>query len=969
MFNRLGIGARLFIAFLGITAVSLSSGVASWFILRGISQAQIRMSAEALPAVAAMQRTADASARLVAAAPALTAARDESSRGKQEAELAALALEIRQSVADARFSSFPRETVEKLSGTVDLLVSNLSAQNSLVKERLEKQRNFSRRADETIKAATAIVDLSETLVSNASAGASAVIANLYGLVEDPSRKTETFDALDGLIEQDIFLLDRMWELRLRGSQIALLVNRLTRAINGKEVQEIGMRSQEQLRIVRRRVASIDDPVRREQASGFLKVLTASIGASPPGENLFQQKLRLTAIEEELDKVAADNRNLSADVSRVAQDMLVSSESFARSTAAQTDRAVNTGLYVLVVSTIVAILVSGLIVWLYVERSVVRRLANLAGAMQRLTDGDLEVEVEEEGARELKAMSRAVLAFRDESSKRRALETERERTNEELRRHRETLQDLVGERTLQLQNANTLLQQEVEQHARAREKAESASRAKSEFLATMSHEIRTPMTGMLGMVRILNESDLTDQQKKQLSIAASSGEALLGILNSILDYSKIESGNSTVDSARFSLRDTLGGVVDLMRPWAAEKKLRLTLSCDRAIWSRHTGDDGKLRQIVFNLVGNAIKFTETGTIAIAARRLAADATRQSIEISVTDTGIGISEDDRERIFETFTQAEASTARRYGGTGLGLAISRRFSELLGGTLHVESTPGKGSVFTLTLPLSKAAPASRRNTKGRIAGESNKGALHVLVVEDDPATRIVVQTFLEDLGHRVTMAEDGFRGLDLAAREMPELVLIDIGLPGIDGPETARRLRNLEGGSDIPIVAMSAHVFKGEVERHLSTGIDGYVGKPLTPQALRQAIDQVCTGRSSSSPLPQLDQESFKTDLGALGPEAMIRIYKTVEATLPDRFSLMRQQIANKSLETLPSLAHATRSSAASAGFKALFESAGKLETAANARDLKDIKLHLSACETNYTLAMAEARALFAALESAA
>lgn len=969
MFNRLGIGARLFIAFLGITAVSLSSGVASWFILRGISQAQIRMSAEALPAVAATQRTADASARLVAAAPALTGARDETSRSKQEAELSALALEIRKSVTDARFSSLPGETVAKLSGTVDLLVSNLSAQNRLVKERLEAQRNFNRRADETIKAATAIVDLSETLVSNASAGASAVIASLYGLVEDPAQQVETFDALDRLIEQDIYLLDRMWELRLRSSQIGLLINRLTRAIDGREVQEISTGSQEHLRVVRRRVASIDDPVRREQASGFLQVLATSIGTSPSNQSLFSQKLRLIAIGDELDRVAADNRNLSAEVSRVAQDMLVSSENFARSTANQADRAVNAGLYFLVISTLVSVLISGLIVWLYVERSVVRRLANLAGAMQRLTDGDLTVEVEEEGTRELRAMSTAVRAFRDESKQRRALETERERTNEELRHHREKLQDLVGERTQQLQDANKLLQHEVEQHAQAREKAESASRAKSEFLATMSHEIRTPMTGMLGMVRILNESDLTAEQKRQLSVAASSGEALLGILNSILDYSKIESGNSGIDSVRFSLRDTLGGVVDLMRPSAAEKGLGLTLSCDRSIWSHHTGDDGKLRQIVFNLVSNAIKFTETGAITVAARRLAAGDQLQKIEISVADTGIGISEGDRERVFESFTQAEASIARRHGGTGLGLSISRRFSELLGGSLIVKSVLGEGSVFNLTLPLSRALPEPRRNAKSKIEAKARKRGLHILAVEDDPATRIVVQTFLEGLGHRVTMAKDGYAGLDLAAGEMPELVLMDIGLPGIDGPETARRLRAIKGAQDLPIVAMSAHVFKEEVERHLSSGMDGYVGKPLTPQALQQAIDQASAGNNDRSLPLQLDRQSFNTDFSALGRAAMIRILDAAEATLPARFSLMHRAIADKTLQTLASLAHATRSSAASAGFKALYESAGSLEAAANANDLKGVKLHLAACERNFKLAMAEARTLVATIEAAA
>lgn len=961
--NRLGIGARLFLAFLAITAVSLSSGVASWFILREISQAQVRLSSEAMPAVAATRRVADTSARLVATAPALTSARDEATRAGHEAELAALILEIDKSVADARFSVLDKATVATLEQTVDLLVSNLSVQNRLVKERLVVEQDFSRRADETLEAAVAIVDLSETLVSNASAGASAVIANLYGLVDDRLRRPETYDALDRLIEQDIYLLDRMWELRLRSSQIALLTNRLTRAIDRKDVADISASFAEHLRVVRRRVASIDDPVRRADASRFLEALGSTLGASPRGQSLYDEKMRLFMIGDELDKLADDNVGLSADVGSMAQRMLLSSETFARDTASQADQAVGTGLYVLLMSSFVAIIISGLIAWLYVERGVVRRLAKLAGAMRRLTVGDLTVEVEDEGARELQDISAAVRAFRDESSQRRALEIERELTTEELRRHREALQDLVAERTGQWQDANALLQHEVRQNAEAREQAESASRAKSGFLATMSHEIRTPMTGMLGMVRILNDSVLTDEQRKQLSIAASSGEALLGILNSILDYSKIESGMSGIDPVTFSLRETLNGVVDLMRPSAEEKGLDFTLSCDRLICSHHVADAGKLRQIVFNLVSNATKFTEQGTIMVAARRIGRGGGEQRVEISVSDTGMGISPDDQERIFEAFTQAEPSITRRYGGTGLGLAISRRYAELLGGTLCVRSSPGEGSTFTLALSLARAAAKSRSRVRAVSRGKEKARSLHILVVEDDPATRIVARTFLERLGHRVSSAKDGFEGVDLVAKARPDLVLMDISLPGMDGPEAARRMRQIAGSRALQVVAMSAHVFKEEVDRHIAAGLDGYVGKPLTPEALEHAIAKALGG-SGGQPANQLDFISFNTDLGALGGETMIRILDIAEATLPKRFSKMRQLLADASPDLLASLAHATRSSAASAGFEALFESAGRLETAAKADDLKAATRYLAECEANYGLAMGEARRLVAA-----
>lgn len=420
MLSRLGIGARLFLAFLGITLLSLSSGIAGWLILREISSAQSRINSQALPAVAAAQHTAETAARLVASAPALTAVRDEASRAAQERELSALAAEIRKSVSAAGLSSLDSTAVGELSTKVDALVANLAAQNRLVKERLQLQESFAGRAERTIQAATAIVDLSETLVSNTTAGASAVISSLYGLIDEGRKREEAYDALDRLIEQDIYLLGRMWELRLRSSQIGLLANQLTRTVDRNEVAEMARGYEEHLRVVRRRVASIDDPVRREQASGFLQILDAASGNAPVGDSLFGERLRLIAIADDLEKVAEANGNLSAEVSQVAQGMLRNSETFARTISAQAQSALDAGLYILLITSLVAVAISGLIVWLYVERGIVRRLAALSNAMQRLTDGDLTVAVVAEGTKELKALSSAVVAFRDESQKRRAL---------------------------------------------------------------------------------------------------------------------------------------------------------------------------------------------------------------------------------------------------------------------------------------------------------------------------------------------------------------------------------------------------------------------------------------------------------------------------------------------------------------------------------------------------------------------
>lgn len=956
MLSNLGIGARLFLAFLGITALSLSPGVTGWLILREISDSQTRLNTEALPAVVAAQRTAETSARLVAAAPALTLAHDEASRAKQEAELLSLADEILKSVAEAKFSSLDKASAGSLAGTVDALVRNLSVQSRLVKERLELQRNFSDRAERSITAATAIVDLSETLVSNASARASAEVASLYGLIDDRARHKEAYDALDRLVEEDIYLLDRMWELRLRSSQIGLLVNRLTRAIDRNEVADIAGSYKGHLRVVRRRVASIDDPVWRAQAASFLTLLDAANASAPFDVGLFGERVRLLEISDELERVAEDNRNLSAKVSHVAQDMINSSQAIAQTISARAGRAVSVGLYVLVSSSLIAVLISGFIVWLYVERGIVRHLASLVNAMQRLTDGDLSVEVEYEGTRELKALSTAVAAFRDESKQRRALENERERTNEELRRHREELQELIGERTEQLQ-------QEVAGHAEARKRAEAASRTKSDFLATMAHEIRTPMTGMLGMLRILNDSTLVAVQRKRLSVAASSGEALLGILNNILDTSKIESGKISLDPVTFNLRETLRGIVDLMRPAAREKGLTLSLTWDSKLAPLNIGDAGKLRQIVFNLVSNSIKFTQRGGIRVVAQLVEQNGNAQTVGIAVSDTGIGIPKADQEHIFETFTQTDVSITRRYGGTGLGLAISRGFARALGGSLSVKSTPGKGSIFELKLTLPVAANGDLKRAMKPSRSRRSGHALRILVVEDDEATRLVAARFLKNMGHRVIEAADGYVAVEAVRRRMPDLVLMDISLPRMDGIETAARLRQEGGAKRLPILAMSAHVFKGEIEHYLESGMDAFVSKPLTPEGLALAMADVMGGDVRRSQAGHVDRSALHADINALGYETVLRILNVVENTLPQRFADMNEALAAGDMRRLASIAHATRSSAASAGFTSLYESAGALEVSARLRRQAEARRHVASCEDLYRLAIAEARRLIA------